>query len=406
MTEIQRALFTLLTEVDDICRRHGITYFLHENSALEAVQKNHMGEERLNAEVIMRVPELLRFMEAFEQEKPDGRSLESWLNEPRFGNFGCRYVNDNTLYLDLPNCHHYTHYGLAVTISVLRDFPSNRIRSKLATVKETGFEMTFAEGKREVNRKNEFYEKLTRAKMKSPEERLRFTQDMFDEFCKTYDNPDAERCFSKYFRTERHHYYRSWFDEPQMTTLEGREFPVPKEQYFISLYGRGYMKRRLSGRRLTSYVIVDTEIPYKEYMRQIDSFALPLDEYVRHREAYIRKQQEGQPLVDTIKHYWDLLFRTGDRFDLYEHYAPIKDELVRLRRQGRHDELKALLAPYREKLMKNYKLGLGLCFDPEILDIMLEELRREGREDLAAQIRTMIPPEHMEPIVIKGYDDE
>ena len=91
MTEIQKTLFTLLCEVDGICRKYGITYFLHENTALEAVQKDHMGEERMIAEVIMRVPELLRFMEAFEKEKPAHRSLESWLNEPRYGDFGCHH---------------------------------------------------------------------------------------------------------------------------------------------------------------------------------------------------------------------------------------------------------------------------------------------------------------------------
>ena len=406
MTEIQKTLFTLLTEVDDICRKYGITYFLHENSALEAVQKGHMGEERMIAEVIMRVPELLKFMDAFEQEKPAHRSLESWLSEARYGDFGCRYVNDDTLFLDLPNYHHYRKYGFAVRINVLRDFPASRIRSKLATAKEIGFEMTFAEGNRAEAKKYELCEKLVRPKLKTPESSLEFTRKMFGEFCGIYDNPNAERCFFKYFRTQRHHCERRWFAEPTVTTLEGRSFPVPAKEYFVSLYGQGYMSRRLPGRKMTEYIVADTEIPWRDYLKEIADAGLPLKKYISERERYIRKQKAGQPKVDTIKHYWDLLFRTGDRFELYEQYAPMKKELLAMRREGRYDELSAALAPYREKLMKNYKLGLGLCFDPEIFDCMLDVLRREGNAPLAAELREMIPQEHLQPIVIKGYDDD
>ena len=406
MTEIQKTLFRLLTEVDAICKKYGITYFLHENTALEAVQHDSMGDERMIAEVLMRVPDLLRFMDAFEQEKPERRSLESWLNEPGYGGFGCRYVDEDTLFLDLPNYFHYRKYGFAVRISVLRDFPASRVRSKLATAKEIGFEMTFTEGTRAEGKKYELCERLVRPKLKTRESSLGFTRDMFNSFCSIYDNPKAEMCFSKSFRTRRSHYKRSWFAEPEMTTLEGHSFPVPAKEYFISLYGKGYMSRRLPGRKLTEYIVADTEIPYREYLDEIKKAGLPIGQYIADREVFIRKQREGQPKVDTIKHYWDLLFRTGDRFELYEQYAPMKKHLLELRSQGRFDELSAALAPYREKLMKNYRLGLGLCFDPDILRCMLDVLRREGNGALADEIREMIPAEHLEPIVIKGYDDD
>ena len=406
MTEIQKTLFRLLTEVDALCRKYGIAYFLHENTALAAVQHNTMGEERMIAEVLMRVPDLLRFMDAFEKEKPARRSLESWLSEPGYGGFGCRYVDEDTLFLDLPNYYHYRKYGFAVRISALRDFPASRIRSKLATAKEIGFEMTFAEGSRAEGRKYELCERMVRPKLRTRESSLAFTRDMFREFCKVYDNPGAEMCFSKSFRSKRCHYRRSWFAEPVMTVLEGHSFPVPAKEYFVSLYGKGYMSHRLPGRKLTEYIVADTEIPYKDYLREIKNAGLPMKQYIADREIYIRKLAEGQPKVDTIKHYWDLLFRTGDRFELYEQYAPIKKQLLELRRQRRYDELSAALAPYREKLMKNYRLGLGLCFDPDILQCMLDVLRREGNDALADEIRGMIPQEHLRPIVIKGYDDD
>ncbi|MBR6873171.1 MAG: hypothetical protein IKN17_06670 [Ruminococcus sp.] len=404
MTDIQKILFRLLTEIDGICRRHEITYFLHENTALEAVQGSRMGEERCNAEVAMSVPELKKFIKAFSEEKPADRSLDSWLTDPKYGEFGCRYTAEDTLFLDLPNCHHYGRYGFGVTVNVLRDVPSSKLRSKVETAREIGFEMNFAEGNRSTGRKAAIAGKLVRKKL-SADGGEGFAKKMFEDFCRIYDVPDAEICFTKHFRTRRYHFRKSWFSEPVMTTLEGHQFPVPQKEYFTSLYGKGYMTRKLPGRKMTGYIVSDTAIPYKEYLAALKDYGMPLELYIKERERYIRKQTEGQPKMDTIKHYWDLLFRTGDRFDLYERYAPIKDELLTLRREGRFDELTAELAPYRELLMKNYKLGLGLSFDPDILECMLEILSREGSGELAAQIRDMIPPEHRGPAVIKGYDE-
>ncbi|MBR4555770.1 MAG: hypothetical protein IKO27_09295 [Ruminococcus sp.] len=406
MTDIQRIVFNLLIEVDDICRRNGITYFLHENTALDAVQGTSITKERCHAEVTMRVPEMLRFMEAFEREKPNGRSLESWLTNPHYSEFGCRYVDESTLYLDLPNSHAYKNYGFAVRISALRDFPASHLKSKVLTARELGFEMTYDEGNKATGRKAAICGSYVKKEIRSAKGLDNFSKKMFEDFCTFYDNDKAERCFTRHFRNRRHHFDRSWFDKPMYAVVEGHRFPLPSNDYFISLYGSRYMTRAIPGRYVTRWVIADTAIPYRKYLEEIKKSGCSLEEYIAQREKYVALQNKGQDKFDTIQHYWDLLFRTGDRFDLYERYAPMKAELVRMHSEERYDELSAALAPYRKLLMKNYGLGLGLCFDPDILDYMIEILRREHKDELADNILKLIPPEHKKPIVIKGYQDE
>ncbi len=406
MTDIQKTLFTLLTEIDGICRRHGISYFLSENTALAAVQIKAFGLERLNAEILMRVPDLERFIEVCEEELPEGRSLESWLNSPSYGEFGCRYVDDDSLFLDLANYYRYSHYGLGVRISVLRDQPAGKLGKKLARIMEEGFESTFFEDKLEAPEYNERYEHFARSRMKTDEKRLNFTRKMFKELCKAYTNPGSERCFVKSFRTEPQFFKNEWFSKAETVELEGRKFPAPAKQYFTALYGADYKHIWLPGRPETQYVIADAAIPYREYLKAAADYGLSIEQYAHDRQVYNEKMLAGKPMVDKIRHYWDLLFRTGDRIELYEHYAPVKDKLLRLEREGRFDELNGELMPYRERLMKNYELGLGLCFDPEIFGLMCRQLEREGEGSLVNELRELIPPEHTKPLVIKEYDDE
>lgn len=406
LTDIQMTLFEMLIEIDGICKRNNIEYYLHGNTAFSAVKDKCFTEEICHAEVAMNVKNLLKFMEAFKTEAPKGRSLESWLTNSSYGEFGARYVNENTLFLDLPNSHSYKFYGFGVRINVLRDTPASRITSKAATVKEIGWEMNFKDGNPSAERKALFCKSVVESQLKKTDAET-FAKKMFWEFCRIYDNPSAKICFTKQFRTRRYHFNKSIFENASLKRLENYEFPVPvSDGYFKTLYGSDWKSGKPSGRKVTGWVVADTKIPYKEYLETAEESGCSLEQYLEQRRKYNNMQKSGQSKIDTIHHYWDLLFRTGDRYDLWEMYYPIKDELIALRKDGRYDELQEALKDYISLTYKNYKLGLGLCFDPEILECMLDVFKYEDNEEYAQKVRALIPEEHMKPIVIKGYEDE
>ena len=409
MTDIQRVLFRLLTEVDRICADNGICYYLAESTALAAAQKKRFinDQEIVHAEIAMRAQDLIKFINAFNKLKPEGRSLESWLNNPDYAEFGARYVDEETLFLDLPYSHTFNHYGFGVRITVIRDFPVSHIKSKLATIKEIGWEMTFEPAPAEVSKKAALAKRSVLPRIKKAGGRDKFARELFKELCRVYTNPKAEKVFTKHFRSARFHFDAEVFGEPDTVSLENHSFPMPKKSdYFKKLYGGGWKKKKLPGRRVTGWVITDTEIPYKEYLAEAAKSGCSLEEFLKVREKANKLRADGDDKFKTIEHYWDLLFRTGDRFDLYEKLEPLKPEILRLHREGLYDELSAVLAPYRKLIDKNFKVGLGLCFDPDILECMLDVFMNEGREDYAEQVRALIPPEHLEPIVIKDYRDE
>ena len=405
MTEIEQVLWNLLSEVDDICKKYNIEYFLHESTGLSAVNFQSLVEEICHMEVCMRVPELLKFMDAFEKEHPEGRSLESWMTNSHYSSFSVRYVNDNTLFLDLVHDYAYQHYGLGVRILPLRDFPKLHVASRLATVKELGWEMTYSEGHPEKGRKAEFSKKFVEKRIQKIG-RDAYAKQLFREFCRVYSNPKANMCFTRHFRTRRYHYETAWFREKHTAMLEGREFPVPAPEYFRKRYGDYWQEMIPSGRHATAWVVADGTIPYREYLQTAEREGCSLESFQKQHNKFNDMQRKGQDKIDTIHHYWDLLFRTGDRYDLWELYEPIKDKILQLRREERFDELETLLRPYRELLYKNYKLKLGLCFDPEIFDCMMDVLRHLGHEEYAGKLEALVPPEHKKPITILDYNGD
>lgn len=408
MTDIQRVLFKLLTEVDEICVQNGIRYYLSESTALAAAQKMGFTDknEIVHAEIAMRAQELIRFINAFNKLKPKDRTLESWLNNPDYTEFGARYVAEDTLFLDLPNSHTYSHYGFGVRITVIRDFPSSRIRSKFATIKETGWELTYKPDPDEISRKASLCKRSVMPQIKRAGGRDKFAVELFKELCRVYTNPHAEKVFIKHFRARRYHFSAECFGEPELASLENYTFPMPKKNEFLrTLYG-SWKNKKLPGRRVTGWVVADTAIPYREYLEEIEKAGCSLEEYLAVREKAMKLRNDGDEKFKTIEHYWALLFRTGDRYDLYEKYEPMKEEILRLHDAGLYDELAAKLAPYKKLLDKNFKEGLGLCFDPEIFECMMDVLKKDGKEEYAEQVRALVPPEHFEPIVIKDYRDE
>lgn len=90
--------------------------------------------------------------------------------------------------------------------------------------------------------------------------------------------------------------------------------------------------------------------------------------------------------------------RTGDRVELLEYYKDKIDSIVKLRDEGRFEELTDIMKPHAEAVEKNYKIGLGLMVHPVLSEIQYELFRREGKGDMAAQIDRMVPAQHRKPI--------
>ena len=86
----------LLAEIDKICKREGIPYYLGPQLTLCCVTGQEITSPHAGV-VYMRTVDMERFRLAVEKETPDGRIVESMNNNKRFYGFFLRYTDLDTL---------------------------------------------------------------------------------------------------------------------------------------------------------------------------------------------------------------------------------------------------------------------------------------------------------------------
>ena len=105
----------LLTEIDKICKREGIPYYLGPQLTLCCVTGQEITSPHAGV-VYMRTADMERFRLAVEQETPEGRIVESMNNNKRFYGFFLRYTDLDTLCFRLNEGRNYKYPGMGVDI--------------------------------------------------------------------------------------------------------------------------------------------------------------------------------------------------------------------------------------------------------------------------------------------------
>ena len=74
MNKKQKVIFSLLKEVDEICRKHNIKYYLSPRLTWCAVQGGNFPQNPQSGAVLMRVPDMERFCQAVEEDPGEHRA--------------------------------------------------------------------------------------------------------------------------------------------------------------------------------------------------------------------------------------------------------------------------------------------------------------------------------------------
>ena len=101
LTREQKKILELLKEIDIICRKNKITYFLSPYFTLCAVTGRPFPMNPMTGAVYMKPADMERFKNAFEEEPGLRRALESMDNNKHFPNFHLRYTDKDTLFYRL-----------------------------------------------------------------------------------------------------------------------------------------------------------------------------------------------------------------------------------------------------------------------------------------------------------------
>lgn len=401
MTDVQQKLLTLLTDLDTICQREGIQYYLCKETALAAYTTQGFFPSCYEANVAMAADDAMRFIKAVNKEKRADRVVDSMYSNKNYPDFTVRYGDAGTLMMALPYNEASILPNIAITIHMIRFKSKNTVKTYRRTrtlwkacvrptVTVAGFSRRAAV--------------MTCHAVKNVLGGHLFSRWLFKMWVRIHsrkNNKNVSICAGTY------KFPNELLAGTTEITFEGHTFPTfaNVETYLLKEYGKNWATCKPEYLVPSSSLLVSANVSFQEYVRRSKG-------QINYKLIHKQKLQLDliQAKVSLYNHkingYYAIVDRTQRRYAMYEKYMPMKEQLVQLHREERWEELNELLKPYRSALWACYKKKLGLCFDKDIFEMTMDILLREGSTTYVRKLRAMVPEEHWKPIVITDYKGE
>ena len=163
-----------------------------------------------------------------------------------------------------------------------------------------------------------------------------------------------------------------------------------REAFLDVFYEGDWRERKYSSEEFGNYTLMCVDLPYEVYLKRVaDEGVLMITQQDLSAVKCLKRQDK--PLAARTAGAWAAVHRSGMRFDLAAELLPRKEEICALHESGAYDELAKVLARYDKCARKLKGMGLGLCFDEDILNCYLDLLRSRGEGRLADEINAIVP---------------
>lgn len=240
MTELQAVLLEMLKEIDGICKKHDITYYLIGGSALGAVRHNGFLPWDDDADIVMTRENWLRFKDIIDSELPPDRELMCWERTPEYPAVFARYTNKKTTCIIHSLSYSPISWGLMIDIFILTPIPNEPIKRK-----------KFHQYMRDYGELlNPFFpinmhSSVHRYRILSVLKKIFGKERVIKYIYQKLYGYSEDSCSHYSYSYSRIHiiYDKTIFQEPRYYLFEGCQLPVPTkvEEHFRILFGEDWM---------------------------------------------------------------------------------------------------------------------------------------------------------------------
>lgn len=372
-SDVQKKLLELLIEIDEICRKNGIKYCLDTQLAVDAVLNHEMTNEYIDGRIVMDGVNAKKFINCFNKSHKPNRVVESLLNNKSFPSYTLKYTNTDTSYFDSRICNRYLNNGICIDINILREpiaSPNflDKALSKLPFVNSLS-EYTpneFSPIDDEV-----FYDK----NLMNFKNILAFDVSKEKNAMVTMQN-------SRFLDKKVIPVEKSIFVDTTEDILCGHKFYVPKDiNNLLKFYNKDTHNLFTLGQKNSRFQIVNLNANCLEVYNLINEHNINLknlNDWTKLEQDYVKKIKL---LKKDKNRYFDIVWRSYDKFTLMDIYLEKKEEIVKLYKDGNYKVLEEELIPYKSKMIENYKNNLPLIFDKDIFNIMISLLEMGDDKD-------------------------
>lgn len=400
VTKTGREYLKLLSEVNDICRKAGIEYSLSGNTLMYAKNFGIFKSEILTPSIMMNSNNAEKFIDYMENNRIQDREIVYQCNDDSHYSYSIFYCDtDSTNYNLVSDNMNYMH----VTIVILKRRADNVIKQYYTRLLEIADYLDNTSADR-----LEFKGKVARACSKAVIATNGGKDFRNKLFFREMNNGKNEN--QDYFITSNHikqvaKYYMpaNIMDSFETVKLYGREFRsvTAYDTYVTCCYGK-YAEDDLALRPDSHDInsIIDPEMSNSEMQSIMDRSLHEDPSWISFSKSfgYAKESKMGSK---AYKKSWRFIERTEARIKLWKEYEPQKDIILKMDNDHNIDGLRTLLYDYDVEARRFYKYKMGMCFDKEIMEVYLKLLKDGGEGDLAEKMREMIPPEHLEKLLIE-----
>lgn len=397
--------FDILCYISDVCAQNDISVFLAGETALAAYRNEGLVDD---TSVCIEARDAVRLIEAL------GRTDSKYVVDSMYTNgdfpiFEIRVYDPDTVDFITAKYKQYRYNSLFVRVLLLQHMPVSPVKTRLLSSLYTAYKKAglLRAGGASPTRGRMLAVIRSMEKKRGIDGTGRW---VFEKMIKGYSG-SGKKCVINMKYTDRRtaepvsYDYSTIFPLKKVTYM-GREFFLPgkPEKYLNGAFVKNWRRVDISAYIETKDRFRDPDHSWEEFKNRISY--MDFDKYNRELREFNEKTLVYNEYHKKVKEYRDILARTDARFKLWQRYMPLKDQLKQLWEQKDYMALEAELREYLDQMKEFADKELGLCFDPEIMEIALDVLEHKGDSARAKLYRKLVPAEHRGPLKIMNYKGE
>lgn len=401
MTPVQEKAFALLCEIDDICRDNDIGYSLTEDTAVMAMTDGQYNSSEYMTEIMMTPSGYKKFRDAVKRKNQRDRTVEDFSSNRKMNGLFGLYVDRNTTLIDFIRGSQYEEKGIYVRIRVLRPdrnlgrvFGMFETCSAMNNVPHLRYSIRYSRAKRKMLF-------VGVALLRPFFQGKGFAKKQFERILSSVKaDEDAKTAFVYRLdvRSSRK-FTKGTFAEYSTVRFEDRDFMIAGNRDSLAK-----QLKKVSGKQIKTdsnvgrqWEIIAEDVPFAQFVDEAKSKGLYDNETQKHVDRHLAyRTYRCEPFERKANSDWRYIRRTFDRFELWEKYQPIKEEIICAYEEGREDKVRDMMTEFGEVADYYANFNMGFAFDKELFDVYCETADKPNKEEYVKKMKRLLPKEFEE----------
>ncbi len=323
MTDLQDKMLELVLEIDEICRKNNITYYLTGGSVLGAVRHGGFIPWDDDIDIMMTRQEFERFQKACETDMADDREIISMMNTPCHTKVTIKYMNKTTSQFFRSQVLDTTGCGISLDIMILDPLPRDEVEKEQHIIDYIVFNellTPFFMVNPYLYRCVPLYKKLYEEVKQGNKEKV--MRELYERLF-VYE-PEKSDYYLYRWGQQLLIYDRALMGEPRYMNFEGHMLPVPEKtiDFLRATYGDNWIYLPPENQRETHYSYVSPTVAYCNWLKDIKPFLdreKVLKDFIERKEYNVDKVLPAYELM--ISNYKQIALMKQMEFEMSSVYS-------------------------------------------------------------------------------------